>query len=102
MHSGHYIEKGKPVNVCQMIMNYKRGKRYVFIFLTKQRTDWISLDWDNDAECKGKTGEHGKTTWTNKRTEHLNDMHKNSSQIKSTQKFWRDISWCLCSANKRM
>jgi len=77
----------------------KTGKNdiIVFIFLIKQRTEWISLDWDTDNECKGKTEEQQK-----KKNEHLNDMHNNSSQTKSTQKFWRGISWCLCLANNRI
>jgi len=39
----------------------------IFIFLSKQRTDWINLDWDTENECKGKAGEQGRTTWTNKK-----------------------------------
>jgi len=40
----------------------KTGKNdiIVFIFLIKQRTEWISLDWDTDNECKGKTEEQQK------------------------------------------
>ena len=47
----------------------KTGKNdiNVFIFFIKQRTDQNSPD----NECNRKTEEQGRTTWTNKKTEHL-------------------------------
>lgn len=74
----------------------------VFIFLIKQRTEWFSLDWDTDNECKERQGSREELPGPTKKTEHLNDMHKNSSHTKSTQKFWRGIILCLCLANKRI